>query len=67
MDLSNEKVAESTVDFGVGDVDHVLVDVKVNLKQKNKIVKIKISYEIFVNQFVTIPNHRIKHFNVKIQ
>jgi len=34
VDLSDEEVSVTAVDFGVGDVDHVLVDVKIHLKEK---------------------------------
>ena len=38
VDLPDEEVAVPTVNLRVGDVDHVLVDVKVDLKNKNILV-----------------------------
>ncbi len=36
VDLSDEEVSVTAVNFGVGDVDHVLVDVKIHLKKSDQ-------------------------------
>ena len=36
VDLPDEEVAEASVDLRVGDVDHVLVDVKIDLKRERE-------------------------------
>ena len=46
MDLTNEKVAETSVDLRVGNVDHILVDVKVDLKQRNQRLNLKFQFSL---------------------